>query len=86
MNASALNWSFKANGNITHPSLQLLTSGAIGVVLGDIGTSPRYAFRAEPNPEAAGDIDVTPNLHPVAIRASTLLLRRSAVEAMGCVG
>ena len=82
MKASALNWSFKANGNITHPSLQLLTSGAIGVVLGDM----RYAFRAEPNPEAAGDIDVTPNLHPVAIRASTLLLRRSAVEAMGCVG
>ena len=48
---------FKANEHITHPSPQLLTSGAIGVVLGDIGTSPRYAFRAELNPEAAGDIN-----------------------------
>ena len=57
LNASALTWSFKANGHITHLSLQLLTSGAIGVVLGDIGTSPRYAFRAELNPEAAGDIN-----------------------------
>ena len=54
MNASALIWSFKANEHITHPSLQQLTSGAIGVVLGDIGTSPRYAFRAELNPEPHG--------------------------------
>ena len=30
-------------------------------------------------------IDVTPNLHPVAIRASASLLRESAGEARGCV-
>ena len=29
--------------------------------------------------------DVTPNLHPVAIRASASLLRVSASEARGCV-
>jgi len=30
-------------------------------------------------------IDVTPNLHPVATRASASLLRESAGEARGCV-
>ena len=28
-----------------HPALVALTIGAIGVVFGDIGTSPLYAFR-----------------------------------------
>ena len=30
-------------------------------------------------------VDMTPNVHPVAIRASALLLRMCAVEARGCV-
>ena len=37
-----------ANGhekNPAHPGLLALTIGAIGVVYGDIGTSPLYAFR-----------------------------------------
>src|ERR1700761_6035232 len=34
-----------ANGDIAPPSLVALALGSVGVVYGDIGTSPLYAFR-----------------------------------------
>jgi len=34
-----------SHGHVEHPALAALTVGAIGVVFGDIGTSPLYAFR-----------------------------------------
>lgn len=40
-----------------HPALLALTIGAIGVVFGDIGTSPLYAFREALNQTAGGGID-----------------------------
>jgi hypothetical protein len=40
-----------------------------------------YSMCSEP----LGAFDVTPNIHPVAIRASASLLRESASEARGCV-
>ena len=47
---------------------------------GMAGTAPAL-FGADP----FGSGDVTPNLHPVAIRASASLLRVGAGEARGCV-
>ncbi|KRC81577.1 potassium transporter Kup [Sphingomonas sp. Root241] len=40
-----------------HPGLFALTLGAVGVVYGDIGTSPLYAFREALAQTAAGGID-----------------------------
>ena len=40
-----------------HGSMAALTLGAIGVVYGDIGTSPLYAFREALNQTAGGGID-----------------------------
>ena len=40
-----------------HPALIALTVGAIGVVFGDIGTSPLYAFREALNQTAGNGID-----------------------------
>lgn len=40
-----------------HPALIALTVGAIGVVFGDIGTSPLYAFREALNQTASDGID-----------------------------
>ena len=34
-----------ANGDVKHPSFYALALGSVGVVYGDIGTSPLYAFR-----------------------------------------
>lgn len=41
----------------TRSSLAALTLGAIGVVYGDIGTSPLYAFREALAQTATGGID-----------------------------
>ncbi|MCE3519034.1 KUP/HAK/KT family potassium transporter, partial [Escherichia coli] len=41
----------------THPALAGLMLGAIGVVFGDIGTSPLYAFREALGQTAADGID-----------------------------
>ena len=42
------------------PALGALTLGALGVVFGDIGTSPLYAVRECFNPESAHPLPVTP--------------------------
>ena len=47
-----------ANGighTITSPGFLALTIGAIGVVYGDIGTSPLYAFREAMHAAVQGD-------------------------------
>jgi KUP system potassium uptake protein len=45
-------------GQVTHPSFVALALGSVGVVYGDIGTSPLYAFR-EATLAASGDRGVT---------------------------
>ena len=42
---------------VPHPMMLALTVGAIGVVFGDIGTSPLYAFREALNLTASDGLD-----------------------------
>jgi KUP system potassium uptake protein len=48
------------HGHAPHGPLPKLALGALGIVFGDIGTSPLYALRASIN--ASGDVGVTPTL------------------------
>ena len=57
-----------------HPALLALTVGAIGVVFGDIGTSPIYAFREALNATAGGGIDRSEILGVLSLALWTLTL------------
>ena len=56
------------------PSLAALTVGAIGVVFGDIGTSPLYAFREALGQSAADGIDASEILGVLSLALWTLTL------------
>ena len=45
VNPSVASVEASANGHVAHPSFLALALGSVGVVYGDIGTSPLYAFR-----------------------------------------
>ena len=52
---------------IAHPARAALTLGALGVVFGDIGTSPIYTIQTVFNPEDPHPVDVTgPNVYGIA--------------------
>ena len=51
-----------------------LTIGAIGVVFGDIGTSPLYAFREALGQTSAGGIDPTEILGVLSLALWSLFL------------
>ncbi len=57
-----------------HPALIALTVGAIGVVFGDIGTSPLYAFREALKLTAEGGIDPTEILGVLSLAIWALIL------------
>ncbi|MET4896838.1 potassium transporter Kup [Sphingomonadaceae bacterium jetA1] len=57
-----------------HPALAALTIGAIGVVFGDIGTSPLYAFREALAQSAADGIDPSEILGVLSLALWTLFL------------
>ena len=57
-----------------HPALIALTVGAIGVVFGDIGTSPLYAFREALNQTAADGIDPSEILGVLSLAIWSLIL------------
>ena len=64
-----------AEGHATrHPALAALTVGAIGVVFGDIGTSPLYAFREALSQSAADGIDPSEILGVLSLALWTLFL------------
>jgi KUP system potassium uptake protein len=63
-----------AQAAVPHPAMLALTIGAIGVVFGDIGTSPLYAFR-EALAQSAGDgIDPTEILGVLSLALWALIL------------
>ncbi|MEG8043749.1 potassium transporter Kup [Sphingomonas faeni] len=57
-----------------HPALAALTVGAIGVVFGDIGTSPLYAFREALGQTSAGGIDPSEILGVLSLALWSLFL------------
>jgi KUP system potassium uptake protein len=57
-----------------HPALFALTVGAIGVVFGDIGTSPLYAFREALGQTAANGIDPSEILGVLSLALWSLFL------------
>ncbi|WP_353203580.1 potassium transporter Kup [Sphingomonas sp.] len=57
-----------------HPAMIALTIGAIGVVFGDIGTSPLYAFREALNQTAAGGIGASEILGVLSLAIWSLIL------------
>ena len=57
-----------------HPALLALTVGAIGVVFGDIGTSPLYAFRDALTPAAGDGIDPSEILGVLSLALWALFL------------
>ncbi|MGY2734866.1 potassium transporter Kup [Sphingomonas sp. UYP23] len=57
-----------------HPALVALTVGAIGVVFGDIGTSPLYAFREALNLTAKDGLDPTEILGVLSLAIWSLIL------------
>jgi KUP system potassium uptake protein len=57
-----------------HPALIALTVGALGVVFGDIGTSPLYAFREALNPASGDGIDPSEILGVLSLALWTLTL------------
>ncbi len=59
---------------VRHPALAALTVGAIGVVFGDIGTSPLYAFREALSQSAADGIDPSEILGVLSLALWTLFL------------
>src|SRR5689334_13938161 len=58
VNPSVASAEAPANGHVAHPSFLALALGSVGVVYGDIGTSPLYAFR-EAVIAASGDQPVS---------------------------
>ncbi|MDQ2877924.1 MAG: potassium transporter Kup [Pseudomonadota bacterium] len=58
----------------SHPALIALTVGAVGVVFGDIGTSPLYAFREALNPAATDGIDPSEILGVLSLALWSLIL------------
>jgi len=63
-----------AAASARNPALIALTVGAIGVVFGDIGTSPLYAFREALGQSAAGGIDASEILGVLSLALWTLTL------------
>src|SRR6188768_2585759 len=57
-----------------HPAMVALTIGAIGVVFGDIGTSPLYAFREALAQSAHDGIDASEILGVLSLALWTLTL------------
>ncbi|MFA6124306.1 potassium transporter Kup [Sphingomonas sp.] len=57
-----------------HPALLALTIGAIGVVFGDIGTSPLYAFREALSQTAGDGIDSSEILGVLSLAIWSLIL------------
>uniref|UniRef100_UPI0035CBD578 potassium transporter Kup n=1 Tax=uncultured Sphingomonas sp. TaxID=158754 RepID=UPI0035CBD578 len=57
-----------------HPALLALTVGAIGVVFGDIGTSPLYAFREALNLTAADGLEPSEILGVLSLAIWSLIL------------
>jgi len=57
-----------------HPALAALTVGALGVVFGDIGTSPLYAFREALGQTAGNGIDPTEILGVLSLAIWALIL------------
>lgn len=57
-----------------HPALLALTIGAIGVVFGDIGTSPLYAFREALSQTAGDGIDASEILGVLSLAIWSLIL------------
>eukprot|EP01037_Dinobryon_pediforme_P045706 gene45706-58410_t len=57
-----------------HPALVALTIGAIGVVFGDIGTSPLYAFREALNLTAKDGLDPGEILGVLSLAIWSLIL------------
>ena len=57
-----------------HPALMALTVGAIGVVFGDIGTSPLYAFREALGQTARDGIDPSEILGVLSLALWSLIL------------
>ncbi|WP_010183180.1 potassium transporter Kup [Sphingomonas sp. PAMC 26605] len=57
-----------------HPALVALTIGAIGVVFGDIGTSPLYAFREALNLTAKDGLDPSEILGVLSLAIWSLIL------------
>jgi KUP system potassium uptake protein len=57
-----------------HPALAALTVGALGVVFGDIGTSPLYAVREALGQTARGGIDPTEILGVLSLAIWSLIL------------
>ncbi len=57
-----------------HPAILALTIGAIGVVFGDIGTSPLYAFREALGQSAGDGIDPTEILGVLSLALWSLFL------------
>ena len=62
-----------AAAHAPHPALIALTVGAIGVVFGDIGTSPLYAFREALNQTAGGGIDASEILGVLSLAIWSLI-------------
>ncbi len=58
----------------SHPAMLALTIGAIGVVFGDIGTSPLYAFREALAQSAQDGIDPSEILGVLSLALWTLIL------------
>ncbi|KQM64410.1 potassium transport protein Kup [Sphingomonas sp. Leaf17] len=63
-----------AADTVPHPMVVALTIGAIGVVFGDIGTSPLYAFREALGQSAADGIDPSEILGVLSLALWSLLL------------
>ncbi|MDR6144464.1 KUP system potassium uptake protein [Sphingomonas sp. SORGH_AS870] len=63
-----------ASSHAPHPALVALTIGAIGVVFGDIGTSPLYAFREALGQSAGDGIDPSEILGVLSLALWSLIL------------
>ena len=59
---------------VAHPAMIALTIGAIGVVFGDIGTSPLYAFREALGQTSEGGIDASEILGVLSLALWALIL------------
>ena len=62
---------------LPHPALLALTIGAIGVVFGDIGTSPLYAFREALGQTKAGGIDASEILGVLSLALWSLIIAQA---------
>ena len=64
-----------AHAGVPHPAMLALTIGAIGVVFGDIGTSPLYAFREALAQSSADGIDPSEILGVLSLALWALIYR-----------